>query len=109
MTDNESLGIDCRRLGDAMRIVVSGELDVATEATFVEEAERSMASTDATRVVIDLQELAFADSSGLRGLLRCQEIATEHALALTLAIPESGFLDRLLDVAGVKAWFSYEG
>jgi anti-anti-sigma factor len=108
MTASDTFSVDCRRLGDALHIIVSGELDLASESPLVEAAESAMASADAAHVIIDLSGLVFADSSGLRGLLRCQDYAVEHSLPLTLAVPAGGFLDRLLDISGVRAWFSYE-
>jgi anti-anti-sigma factor len=51
--------------GDAV-IALSGELDLSGAPSLEEEIER-LASDDAVRrVVLDLRELAFMDSSGLR-------------------------------------------
>jgi anti-sigma B factor antagonist len=53
------------RAGDAM-IVLSGELDLSGAPALDEEIDRLAARDGVERVVLDLRELEFLDSSGLR-------------------------------------------
>jgi anti-sigma B factor antagonist len=62
------LQIEVRRDGDAFVIALAGEFDLTSRPEFdqaLDEAERS----DADRILIDLDQLQFIDSTGLQGLL----------------------------------------
>ncbi len=54
----------------------------------------------ATRVVLDMEELAFMDSTGLRSLLVSQELCTVNNCSLLLGTL-SPQVTRLLDLSGV--------
>ncbi len=62
------------RTGDASVLVVRGDLDVAVGAEFVAAVDEVL-STDPSinHAVIDLSEVDFIDSSGLRALLQLQQ------------------------------------
>jgi anti-anti-sigma factor len=62
------------RTGDASVLVVRGDLDVAVGVDFVAAVDEVL-STDPSinHVVIDLSEVDFIDSSGLRALLQLQQ------------------------------------
>jgi anti-anti-sigma factor len=51
-----------------MTVRAMGELDVASASDLEEELRRAFA-TDASAIVVDLAEVSFMDSSGLRALL----------------------------------------
>jgi len=51
--------------GDAL-IALTGELDLSGAPALVEEIDRLAGEVGVRRVVLDLRELAFMDSSGLR-------------------------------------------
>jgi anti-anti-sigma factor len=55
------------RAGDAV-ISLSGELDLSGAPALDEEIERLASADDVERVVLDLRELEFLDSSGLRSV-----------------------------------------
>lgn len=62
---------------------LSGELDLST----IEQLEREVATTvdgKAELVVLDLRELAFLDSAGLRIMLRLQQQVTGNGGCLVL-------------------------
>jgi anti-anti-sigma factor len=52
--------------------------------------------------------VTFIDSSGLRALLRCRDAATAQDVPFALAVGENPQVKRLLDIAGVEGWFTYE-
>ena len=61
-------------------LAVSGELDMAGATTFWEQASSAL---DPTReVVIDLNDLEFIDSAGLRAILRLSEDLCPYGIVL---------------------------
>jgi anti-sigma B factor antagonist len=54
--------------GDAVHVVMSGELDISTAQRLEEDLKRVEADKPAT-TVLDLQQLSFMDSTGLRLLI----------------------------------------
>lgn len=89
----------CRRsqVGLVARIVVDGTLDIAT-AAHVDEALRT-AQADAAVVVVDLQALAFIDSSGARLLLEADLRA--RRVGGRLVVVRGPIAARLLEWAGI--------
>lgn len=69
--------------GDAVTLVLRGELDL-TSASLFEQALVEAESSQPQKVIIDLSGLEFMDSTGLRALLIARERAQEtgHGLAL---------------------------
>jgi anti-anti-sigma factor len=67
-----SLALRSERRGDAYVIVLVGELDL-DGAPRLEEELLSAEATDAASIVVDLRELAFIDSTGLRLLVMAAE------------------------------------
>ena len=53
-------------VGDAVVIAMAGELDVAGSAIVEQELERVRADIDPRAIVLDLSDLEFMDSTGLR-------------------------------------------
>lgn len=107
MSGSELLDVDIRFCGAELRVAVRGELDFGTEETLVGLATGAMSSPSACSAVVDLTGVSFIDSSGLRAVLRCRDVARARGLDFCLAVSE-GPVSRLLEVAGVKAWFRYE-
>ena len=71
------------RTDGGFKLSLSGELDLST----VEQLEREVATKVDGRgglVVLDLRELGFLDSAGLRIMLRLQERVTGHGGRLVL-------------------------
>lgn len=92
--------------GDVLRATVSGELDLQTEPQLIAEVRRRLAGCDASRVVLDVADVSFLDSSGLRALLRSRDEATRAGKTMRLAV-RTGPVTRLLELSGVDTWFSY--
>lgn len=79
-------------------IRVRGDLDLSTAPGLCGTVQRVAGRR---RVLIDLSELKFCDSTGLRALVsavREVEIAGGRA---AFAVPEGGMLDRLLELSGL--------
>jgi len=91
--------MDVRHSAGRVILALSGELDMAS-AESLERALDGDAVTGETMVVLDLQQLQFIDSTGLRIILmaleRCQERGQKFAIT-----PGSPQVQRLLSVTGV--------
>jgi anti-anti-sigma factor len=87
-------------------VVPQGELDIATAGAVEQEVEQLVARGFAS-VVLDLRELAFIDSSGLRLLLRLDAAARAEGFAF--AIREcDGPVRRLLELTRLNTRFATE-
>jgi anti-sigma B factor antagonist len=68
------------------RVRVAGELDIATVPR-LEEKARALLSEGAERLVIDLRELSFVDSSGLSLFIALAKRAAQEQWTLSLTRP----------------------
>ncbi len=91
------LTVQTYRQGGVYTVILSGELDLAT-AGEVETAIADFHANGQDKLVLDLSELEFMDSTGLKLILatwwRCQE--TERELGL---IPGSPAVQRLFEIS----------
>jgi anti-sigma B factor antagonist len=86
--------------GDVVRLVPTGELDLATAP----ELERVLREhlEGGRKVVLDLRERAFMDSSGVRTLVTGHRLAADGQGELTMVRPDPGStVSRVLDIAGI--------
>jgi anti-anti-sigma factor len=95
----ELLRVRVRRDGETATVACAGELDVTTGGRFLE-AVREACRSRPERVRLDLAEVEFVDSTGLRCLLRAHDRAVADGAAVELAA--SVQLQRLLDLSGVR-------
>jgi anti-sigma B factor antagonist len=95
----DQLRIDTRRVEERAVLELSGELDLASAQLLGSEME-SQALATAAVVVLDLQELEFIDSTGLRVLLAARERARERGQEFVIT-PGSQQVQRLLSVTRV--------
>jgi anti-anti-sigma factor len=87
-------------------MVVTGELDLLAEDDVARALREAVGQAGATSVVLDLTEVGFIDSSGLRALLQGRDAASARGLSFALAVVD-GPVTRLLAAAGVSEWFDY--
>jgi anti-anti-sigma factor len=93
-----SLQLSTRTLPAGGTVVsVAGELDLSTVSIF--EAELA-ALIRHDRVVVDLTECTFLDSSALRALVVAHKAATEEGGTFSLAAPTAA-IRRVLEVASI--------
>lgn len=88
------------RDGDAVRVIVEGELDLAA-APSVEELLRAPLQDGVERRVLDLRGLTFMDSSGLRTILSAHGAARREGWALQI-VPGPPAVQRVFEICGVK-------
>jgi anti-anti-sigma factor len=85
---------------NVVRIAFSGELDIAT-APLAEEQFRE-ASHDGSLVVLDLRDLAFIDSTGLRSILSAvRQVRTLGGRVVV--IPGQGQVRKVFEITNVAA------
>ena len=88
------------RDADTHTIVLRGEMDIANAADVEKELLR-VEATDAATIVLDLAELSFIDSTGIRLLLMADSRSRTNGERLVLRRPPEGVL-RVLRLAGVE-------
>ena len=82
-----------------------GELDLAGTEVFQGELDR-LRGGELSRLTIDLSELEFVDSTGLRLLMSLSGACTREQVALTL-VPGPRAVQRLFQVTGTDAHFTF--
>jgi anti-sigma B factor antagonist len=100
VTADKHLRIDLRSERDRVVLALHGELDLVGAPLLQGEIE-SAAVEGAPLIVLDLEDLQFIDSSGLRVILSAHEQARERGQAFALT-RGSQQVQRLLSIAGVS-------
>ena len=84
---------------DSLRVVVDGEIDIATVGDLVAGLEVAEAS-DAPAIVLDLSNVSFLDSTGVSALVRGALRSSEHGNRLSVV--SSPAVDRVIDLCGLR-------
>jgi anti-anti-sigma factor len=102
--DAGSFQITTEREGEVARLHLAGELDLARVAQ-LDQAVRE-AWGDSGRIEIDLRDLSFIDSSGLRALMDIHNVAESDGLsyALIQGPPE---VHRTFELTGLASVFHF--
>jgi stage II sporulation protein AA (anti-sigma F factor antagonist) len=79
---------------------LSGEFDMASCEDF-EAAVRTLNGDGLREITIDLAELTFIDSSGIRALLESKRLAEEKGQVLMVRVPDNGQVRQVLELTGV--------
>jgi anti-anti-sigma factor len=82
--------------GATVRLALTGELDIAGAARVEKELERIERESPAT-IVLDLRELAFMDSTGLRVIVAADSRAREQARRLVI-VRGSATVQRIIEM-----------
>jgi anti-anti-sigma factor len=88
------------------RAAVAGGIDVAS-AWEVEASARELIERGVTTLVVDLTEVDFIDSTGMRALLRLRDEARQAGTELELVAPEQRQVLRIFDVTGTYGLFDW--
>jgi anti-sigma B factor antagonist len=89
------LEIETEREGDSITIALFGEIDLATVEQLVL-AIRRAEETDVGRIVLDLSELSFLDSTGLSALLEANARSRQNGNRLTFIPSKHEAVTRVL-------------
>jgi anti-sigma B factor antagonist len=97
----EPFGVEIERRGKLLLLRLSGELDLASVAS-LEQAVRGASdrTNGVAAVAIDLRDLAFIDSSGLRALLKTQDELAKKGLDVAV-VRGRGQVGEVFEVAGI--------
>jgi anti-anti-sigma factor len=91
------------QIGDFLVLSVTGELDMATAPELEEAVERAQGGS---AIIIDLRDLTFIDSSGIRALLHVYA-AGQNGHSTVSFIRGQSTVQQTLQIAGVEellAW-----
>lgn len=83
-------------------LVLAGELDMAG-AGDLEAAMARLCTDGASEIGLDLRRLTFIDSTGLRTILTCRELAAEHRAEFFLIPGTLPRQRRIFEVTGLLA------
>jgi anti-sigma B factor antagonist len=98
-----SFGLVAKRLDSAYVIRVHGEIDVAT-APEVRRALGSAITIPSVRVILDLCDVGFIDSTGLQALLHAERRLRDLHREFVIACPEGQVL-RAFEIANLLETF----
>ena len=94
-----SLTVGTEQRGDIVVVSVGGELDMAT-APQLQDQITDLLDRGLSRLVFDLTELSFCDSTGLSVFVRAKNSTDEAGGVVRLAAPQRG-VRRILEVSGL--------
>ena len=89
------------------RIRVLGEMDLSVVGLLDSEMRRAEAS-DASRIVLDLDQLEFLDASGIRLLLDLNSRSERNGGRLRIRPASSQQVQRVLELTGVRDLLPFE-
>ncbi len=98
------LDISVRHDADETVVALTGEIDIGTVPRLVSAVESALAESNTGRLVLDMKHVTFCDSQGLGTLVVLNRTATRARSSFVLA-NVGDFLERLLDVTGLKQAF----
>ena len=86
----------------AVRVALSGELDLSSALTFEEELRRIEDTGDPETLVLDLQGLKFLDSTGLRLILSAHMRARRDRRRLRIVLSGNRAVQRIFQLSGAS-------
>ena len=94
-----------RSHADSVRIAIGGEIDLANAAA-VEGQIVDAITNQHTEVTLDLHDLTYIDSAGLRVLFTLATRLETLQIALELIVPMESPIRKMIEVSGVAAAIS---
>jgi anti-sigma B factor antagonist len=86
-------------------IAVAGELDIATAPELCARLDSSR-TVRRPRLLVDLSDVDFCDSTGLRALLGAASEVRAHGGRFAIVCPPTGDVARLLEIVGASEWMA---
>jgi anti-anti-sigma factor len=99
--DPPGFGISTSELDGRSVVTIRGELDLATAPDLEQAINERLDAGDA--VIVDLRELQFMDSTGLRVLVHAHARAGEQGRFSIVRPPPGGPIAKILAIAGVES------
>lgn len=97
----DGLHIEFLRIGHRAVLAASGEIDIASVDALRDAAQHALAA-GALELWIDLSEIEFMDSSGLRTLIDTRQAVLASGRHLIVICPP-GPVRRVMEISGVEA------
>lgn len=85
--------------GDARTIVIIGEIDLSNAEQFTDEIRDSLDGV--TMLSLDMTDVTYLDSAGIRMLLRIHETTRDLGVSFVIELLDNSIMHRLLDVSGL--------
>jgi anti-anti-sigma factor len=92
--------IETARTESGSTIVLAGELDSATSGELIGAFEQLVRAGDAGELVLDLADVSFIDSAGMRAIIAIERTAAERDITVTIR-PAAGPVSDLLQMTGL--------
>lgn len=93
------------RTGEQAVLAVTGELDLATVEAFANEVHQQLAEGP---VLLDLRELSFMDSSGIRALDGLLRAVAREGWSLRVGSDLHDSVRRVLEITGMLAMLPFQ-
>ena len=100
--------LDTERDGDVAALRLAGELDMGATFSLEPELDRLLGDEDVRRLVVDLRDVTFVDSTGLRLILDLHQRAERDDRALSL-VRGAPTVQRVFTAAGLDDVLPFEG
>lgn len=90
------------RDGDRLVIAWRGDVDMANIASLEQRTLAAVQNSD-TAATIDLTEVTYIDSAGIRTLLVIRRMLEDRQQRLALMLPADSVLNRALEIGGITS------
>lgn len=97
-----SATVKTRAEGAAVQITLSGEIDLANAAS-VDSELRAAVSSQSSAVFVDLTDLTYIDSAGIRILFTFASRLKPLQILLKLIVPLDSPARRLIEISGLES------
>jgi anti-sigma B factor antagonist len=104
--DSRGLQLQVLSRDGAHTVVLHGEIDLLA-APDLKESVRRLCGEGAARIVLDLREVTFMDSTGLRAVLSSQRLCAEHGSEFSL-IPGPPNIHSLFELTGLAEHLPFQ-
>lgn len=88
-----------------LRVTVTGDVDMVTSDQLAAATHEAVTTERLAGIVVDLGQVTFLDSSGIRALVVEQEFARRHGVSYHVTNP-SAVVRRVLEITGVLTLLS---
>jgi anti-sigma B factor antagonist len=100
----DRLDVKVQTQAEQMLLVLHGELDMATESQLHNVAMAQLAAHNPTRLRLDLADISFLDSSGIKALLDIRQHASNRGIDVEI-VAVSRRAARVLTIVGLAEPF----
>lgn len=99
-----SLNVTERREGGHCRLEAAGEIDLSNVSRFARALATAVADPAVKSLVLDLRQVVYMDSAGLRALNDARLTLTGRGERLGLALSKGSKPDRVIDMSGLTRY-----